>query len=39
MWVVTVFAKDDVRIFEYQEKKDAMELLKKHKHAVLSYTN
>lgn len=39
MWVVTVFNKKEVRIFEYQSKSEASNALKKHRgSAILSYT-
>ena len=40
MWVITVFEKLDVRIFEYQDKVEALLALQQfNKNAVLSYTN
>lgn len=40
MWVVTVFNKNDVRIFEYQTKVEATNALKQLRgSAILSYTN
>ena len=39
MWVITVFDKKDVRIFEYASKNEATEaMLKFKKNAVLTYT-
>jgi len=39
MWVITVFDKKDVRIFEYASKNEATEALAKFKkNAVLTYT-
>lgn len=39
MWVITVFDKKDVRIFEYTNKDEATQALAKFKkHAVLTYT-
>lgn len=39
MWVITVFDKKDVRIFEYANKDEATRaLVKFKKHAVLTYT-
>ena len=39
MWVVTVFEKKDVRIFEYTNKNEATQALQKFKkNAVLTYT-
>ena len=39
MWVVTVFEKKDVRIFEYTNKSEATQALQKYKkNAVLTYT-
>ena len=40
MWVITVFEKLDVRIFEYQDKVEALLALQQfNKNEVLSYTN
>jgi len=39
MWVITVFDKKDVRIFEYTNKDEATQALAKFKkNAVLTYT-
>ncbi|WP_255363030.1 MULTISPECIES: hypothetical protein [unclassified Sporosarcina] len=39
MWVITLFEQANVRIFEYAEKVEAMNAMKKFsKYAVLSYT-
>jgi hypothetical protein len=39
MWVITVFDKKDVRIFEYTNKNEATQALAKFKkNAVLTYT-
>lgn len=39
MWVITVFDKKDVRIFEYSSKNEATEAMSKFKkNAVLTYT-
>ncbi|WP_445477646.1 hypothetical protein ACULLL_14235 [Lysinibacillus irui] len=39
MWVITVFDKKDVRIFEYASKNEATEAMSKFKkNAVLTYT-
>jgi len=39
MWVITVFDKKDVRIFEYTNKSEATQALAKFKkNAVLTYT-
>lgn len=40
MWVITVFEKLDVRIFEYQDKVEALLALQQFdENAVLSFTN
>lgn len=40
MWVITVFEKLDVRIFEYEDKVEALLALQQfNQNAVLSYTN
>lgn len=40
MWVITVFEKNTFRIFEYNNKKEAITALAKFKQTrVLSYTN
>lgn len=40
MWLITVFEKARVRIFEYQSKKEAVLALEKFKgDALLTYTN
>lgn len=40
MWVVTVFNKDDVQMFQYQTKAEAENMLAKHRgSAILSFTN
>ena len=40
MWVITVFEKMNVRIFEYQDKGEALLALKQFdQNALLSYTN
>ncbi len=40
MWVVTVFEKNSVRIFEFTKKEEANKVLKGYKgSAILSYTN
>lgn len=40
MWVITIFEKLDVRIFEYQNKSEALLALQQFKkNAILSYTN
>ncbi|WP_283164733.1 MULTISPECIES: hypothetical protein [unclassified Lysinibacillus] len=39
MWVITVFEKKDVRIFEYTNKNEATKALCRFKkNAILSYT-
>lgn len=39
MWVITVFEKKDVRIFEYTNKNEATKAMQSFKkNAVLSYT-
>lgn len=39
MWVVTVFNKDDVRVYEFNTKAEAVNTLKKHRgSAILSFT-
>lgn len=39
MWVITVFEQKDIRIFEYTNKDEATQALKRFKNnAVLSYT-
>jgi len=39
MWVITVFDKKDVRIFEYTNKNEATQAMAKFKkNAVLTYT-
>ena len=40
MWVVTVFNKpNDIRMFQYTSKNEAVAELAKYKNAVLSFTN
>ncbi|WP_369436271.1 hypothetical protein [Lysinibacillus fusiformis] len=40
MWVITVFEKKDIRIFEYTNKNEATKALARFKkNAVLSFTN
>ncbi|WP_281357914.1 hypothetical protein [Sporosarcina jiandibaonis] len=40
MWVITVFEKMNVRIFEYQDKSEALLALQQlGQNALLSYTN
>lgn len=40
MWVITVFEKMNVRIFEYQDKDEALLALQQFdQNALLSYTN
>lgn len=39
MWVITLFESKNVRMFEYEEKAEALEAMKKFsRHAVLSFT-
>lgn len=40
MWVITFFEKMNVRIFEYQDKNEALLALQRFgRNALLSYTN
>lgn len=40
MWVITVFEKMNIRLFEYQDKNEALLALQKFdQNAILSYTN
>ena len=40
MWIITVFEKMNVRLFEYREKDEALLALQQFdKNALLSYTN
>ncbi len=40
MWTITVFEQETFRIFQYEQRSEAMDALKKFDHnAILTFTN